>query len=127
LRPPSTGCRLPVKSSPGFLGTVRLTPYMLEAMVLLDENFDKRVIDEAAKVRHDEGPIERADQVGAISGRGGECCVGNSAVSPADAAVCARRVAKGGSAARRQGGLYLGKDGRPKGAGPVSAHAVARR
>jgi 3-hydroxyacyl-CoA dehydrogenase/enoyl-CoA hydratase/3-hydroxybutyryl-CoA epimerase len=56
---------LPVKSSPGFLVNRALTPYMLEAMVMLDENIDKLTIDAAAeKFGMPMGPIELADQVG---------------------------------------------------------------
>ena len=33
---------LPVKSSPGFLVNRALTPYMLEAMVMLDEKIERR-------------------------------------------------------------------------------------
>ncbi|HEY7845456.1 MAG TPA: 3-hydroxyacyl-CoA dehydrogenase NAD-binding domain-containing protein [Bradyrhizobium sp.] len=56
---------LPVKSSPGFLVNRALTPYMLEAMVMLDEKIDQRLIDEAAeKFGMPMGPIELADQVG---------------------------------------------------------------
>lgn len=56
---------LPVKSSPGFLVNRALTPYMLEAMVMLDEKVDKSVIDAAAKkFGMPMGPIELADQVG---------------------------------------------------------------
>ena len=56
---------LPVKSSPGFLVNRALTPYMLEAMVMLDENVDKSLIDAAAeKFGMPMGPIELADQVG---------------------------------------------------------------
>src|SRR6266702_1883059 len=56
---------LPVKSSPGFLVNRALTPYMLEAMVMLDEKIDKIVIDAAAKkFGMPMGPIELADQVG---------------------------------------------------------------
>jgi 3-hydroxyacyl-CoA dehydrogenase / enoyl-CoA hydratase / 3-hydroxybutyryl-CoA epimerase len=56
---------LPVKSSPGFVVNRALTPYMLEAMVLLDANIDKSVIDAAAeKFGMPMGPIELADQVG---------------------------------------------------------------
>ncbi len=56
---------LPVKSSPGFLVNRALTPYMLEAMVMLDEKVDKTVIDAAAeKFGMPMGPIELADQVG---------------------------------------------------------------
>ena len=56
---------LPVKSSPGFLVNRALTPYMLEAMVMLDAKIDKSVIDAAAeKFGMPMGPIELADQVG---------------------------------------------------------------
>jgi 3-hydroxyacyl-CoA dehydrogenase / enoyl-CoA hydratase / 3-hydroxybutyryl-CoA epimerase len=56
---------LPVKSSPGFLVNRALTPYMLEAMLMLDENIDKLTIDAAAeKFGMPMGPIELADQVG---------------------------------------------------------------
>jgi 3-hydroxyacyl-CoA dehydrogenase/enoyl-CoA hydratase/3-hydroxybutyryl-CoA epimerase len=56
---------LPVKSSPGFLVNRALTPYMLEAMVMLDEKIDRSVIDAAAeKFGMPMGPIELADQVG---------------------------------------------------------------
>jgi 3-hydroxyacyl-CoA dehydrogenase/enoyl-CoA hydratase/3-hydroxybutyryl-CoA epimerase len=56
---------LPVKSSPGFLVNRALTPYMLEAMMMLDEKIDKRTIDAAAeKFGMPMGPIELADQVG---------------------------------------------------------------
>ncbi len=56
---------LPVKSSPGFLVNRALTPYMLEAMVMLDEKVDKAAIDAAAeKFGMPMGPIELADQVG---------------------------------------------------------------
>ena len=56
---------LPVKSSPGFLVNRALTPYMLEAMMMLDEKIDKVAIDAAAKkFGMPMGPIELADQVG---------------------------------------------------------------
>jgi 3-hydroxyacyl-CoA dehydrogenase/enoyl-CoA hydratase/3-hydroxybutyryl-CoA epimerase len=56
---------LPVKSSPGFVVNRALTPYMLEAMLMLDERIDKVTIDAAAeKFGMPVGPIELADQVG---------------------------------------------------------------
>ncbi|WP_024506665.1 3-hydroxyacyl-CoA dehydrogenase NAD-binding domain-containing protein [Bradyrhizobium sp. ARR65] len=56
---------LPVKSSPGFLVNRALTPYMLEAMLMLDEGVDKGAIDAAAeKFGMPMGPIELADRVG---------------------------------------------------------------
>lgn len=56
---------LPVKSSPGFVVNRALTPYMLEAMLMLDEGIGPLVIDAAAeKFGMPMGPIELADQVG---------------------------------------------------------------
>lgn len=56
---------LPVKSAPGFLVNRALTPYMLEAMVMLDEKISKEAIDEAAEqFGMPMGPIELADTVG---------------------------------------------------------------
>ena len=56
---------LPVKSSPGFLVNRALTPYMLEAIMMIEENVDKATIDAAAeKFGMPMGPIELADQVG---------------------------------------------------------------
>lgn len=56
---------LPVKSAPGFLVNRALTPYMLEAMIMLDEKVDKATIDAAAeRFGMPMGPIELADQVG---------------------------------------------------------------
>ena len=55
----------PVKSEPGFLVNRALTPYMLEAMVMLDEGTRKETIDKAAEdFGMPMGPIELADQVG---------------------------------------------------------------
>ncbi len=56
---------LPVKSSPGFLVNRALTPYMLEAIMMIEEKVDKATIDAAAeKFGMPMGPIELADQVG---------------------------------------------------------------
>ncbi|MFA5629982.1 MAG: 3-hydroxyacyl-CoA dehydrogenase NAD-binding domain-containing protein [Porticoccaceae bacterium] len=59
--------RLPVlvKSAPGFLVNRVLTPYLLEAMLLLDEGVAAETIDQAAlDFGMPVGPIELADQVG---------------------------------------------------------------
>src|SRR6266478_2624459 len=54
-----------VKSAPGFLGNRALTPYMLEAMVMLGEGTSRETIDAAAEAfGMPMGPIELADQVG---------------------------------------------------------------
>jgi 3-hydroxyacyl-CoA dehydrogenase/enoyl-CoA hydratase/3-hydroxybutyryl-CoA epimerase len=55
----------PVKSAPGFLVNRALTPYLLEAMVMLDTGMKKETIDKAAEdFGMPMGPIELADQVG---------------------------------------------------------------
>jgi 3-hydroxyacyl-CoA dehydrogenase / enoyl-CoA hydratase / 3-hydroxybutyryl-CoA epimerase len=55
----------PVKSAPGFLVNRALTPYLLEAMVMLDEGVKKETIDKVAEdFGMPMGPIELADQVG---------------------------------------------------------------
>ena len=108
---------LPVKSSPGFVVNRALTPYMLEAMLMLDENIDKVVIDAAAeKFGMPMGPIELADQVGL------DICLavgdmlrskfGDSAA--ADAGMAARESRQGRTRPQdRQGLLRLeGRQGR---------------
>lgn len=59
--------KLPVKvtDAPGFLVNRALTPYLMEAMVLMDERVDKEVIDRAAlDFGMPMGPVALADQVG---------------------------------------------------------------
>ncbi|WP_425992169.1 3-hydroxyacyl-CoA dehydrogenase NAD-binding domain-containing protein [Afipia sp. DC4300-2b1] len=107
---------LPVKSSPGFLVNRALTPYMLEAMVMLDEKVDKAVIDAAAeKFGMPMGPIELADQVGL------DICLavgdmlrskfGEAALPPAPDWL--REKVKKGELGRKTGkGFYEWKDGK---------------
>jgi 3-hydroxyacyl-CoA dehydrogenase/enoyl-CoA hydratase/3-hydroxybutyryl-CoA epimerase len=106
---------LPVKSSPGFLVNRALTPYMLEAMVMLDERIDKSVIDAAAeKFGMPMGPIELADQVGL------DICldVGDMLRSkfgdalPPTPAWLREKVAKGELGRKTGKGFYLWKDGK---------------
>jgi 3-hydroxyacyl-CoA dehydrogenase/enoyl-CoA hydratase/3-hydroxybutyryl-CoA epimerase len=55
----------PVKSAPGFLVNRALTPYMLEALVMLGEGEKRETIDAAAEnFGMPMGPIELADTVG---------------------------------------------------------------
>ena len=55
----------PVKSAPGFLVNRALTPYLLEALVMLDAGVKKETIDKAAEdFGMPMGPIELADEVG---------------------------------------------------------------
>lgn len=56
---------LPVKSSPGFLINRVLTPYLIEAMQLIEEGYEPEVIDDAAKnFGMLMGPVELADTIG---------------------------------------------------------------
>jgi 3-hydroxyacyl-CoA dehydrogenase / enoyl-CoA hydratase / 3-hydroxybutyryl-CoA epimerase len=55
----------PVKSAPGFLVNRALTPYLLEAMVMLSEGAKRETVDAAAEeFGMPMGPVELADQVG---------------------------------------------------------------
>jgi 3-hydroxyacyl-CoA dehydrogenase/enoyl-CoA hydratase/3-hydroxybutyryl-CoA epimerase len=55
----------PVKSAPGFLVNRALTPYLLEAMVMLGEGMQRETVDAAAeRFGMPMGPIELADTVG---------------------------------------------------------------
>jgi 3-hydroxyacyl-CoA dehydrogenase/enoyl-CoA hydratase/3-hydroxybutyryl-CoA epimerase len=55
----------PARSAPGFIVNRALTPYLVEAMTLLDEGVAKETIDKAAEdFGMPVGPIELADQVG---------------------------------------------------------------
>jgi 3-hydroxyacyl-CoA dehydrogenase / enoyl-CoA hydratase / 3-hydroxybutyryl-CoA epimerase len=55
----------PVKSAPGFLVNRALTPYLLEALLMLDAGTKKETIDKAAEdFGMPMGPIELADEVG---------------------------------------------------------------
>jgi 3-hydroxyacyl-CoA dehydrogenase / enoyl-CoA hydratase / 3-hydroxybutyryl-CoA epimerase len=115
---------LPVKSSPGFLVNRALTPYMLEAMVMLDEKIDKTVIDSAAKkFGMPMGPIELADQVGL------DICldVGDMLRSkfgdhlPPTPAWLREKVSKGELGRKTGKGFYIWKDGKADtSAGPAS-------
>ena len=107
---------LPVKSSPGFLVNRALTPYMLEAMVMLDERIDKLAIDAAAeKFGMPMGPIELADQVGL------DIClaVGDMLRSkfgdllPPTPAWLREKVSKGELGRKTGKGFYIWKDGKP--------------
>ncbi|MFZ2160106.1 MAG: 3-hydroxyacyl-CoA dehydrogenase NAD-binding domain-containing protein [Bradyrhizobium sp.] len=106
---------LPVRSSPGFLVNRALTPYMLEAMVMLDDKIDKLVIDAAAeKFGMPMGPIELADQVGL------DICldVGDMLRSkfgdalPPTPAWLREKVARGELGRKTGKGFYLWKDGK---------------
>jgi 3-hydroxyacyl-CoA dehydrogenase/enoyl-CoA hydratase/3-hydroxybutyryl-CoA epimerase len=106
---------LPVKSSPGFVVNRALTPYMLEAMVMLDQAVDQVTIDRAAeKFGMPMGPIELADQVGL------DIClaVGDMLRSkfgdllPPTPAWLRDKVAKGELGRKTGKGFYVWRDGK---------------
>jgi 3-hydroxyacyl-CoA dehydrogenase / enoyl-CoA hydratase / 3-hydroxybutyryl-CoA epimerase len=106
---------LPVKSSPGFLVNRALTPYMLEAMVMLDERIDKLTIDAAAeKFGMPMGPIELADQVGLdICLAVGDMLRSKFGDSLPPTPAWLRDKVGGGDLGRKTGkGFYIWKDGK---------------
>ena len=86
---------LPVKSSPGFLVNRALTPYMLEAMVMLDEKIDKTAIDAVGeKVRHADGPMNWPIRSASISASmSGTCCARSHDMLPPTPAWLRDKVA----------------------------------
>ena len=110
--------RLPVvvRSSPGFLVNRVLTPYLLEAMLLLDEGVAADTIDRAAReFGMPVGPVELADQVGldvciAVADMLADRLEGDLPPVP----DWIRRRADAGDTGRKAGkGLYRWKDDGP--------------
>jgi 3-hydroxyacyl-CoA dehydrogenase/enoyl-CoA hydratase/3-hydroxybutyryl-CoA epimerase len=104
----------PVKSSPGFLVNRALTPYMLEAMVMLDEGIKKETIDKAAEdFGMPMGPIELADQVGLdICLHVAEMLKASNPDLPDPPQWLKDKVAKGELGKKTAKGLYGWKDDR---------------
>ncbi|MGZ5861293.1 MAG: 3-hydroxyacyl-CoA dehydrogenase NAD-binding domain-containing protein [Croceibacterium sp.] len=102
----------PVKSSPGFLVNRALTPYMLEAMVMLDEGIKKETVDKAAEdFGMPMGPIELADQVGLdICLHVAEMLKGSNPDLPDPPQWLKDKVAKGELGKKTGKGLYDWKD-----------------
>ncbi|SHI98196.1 3-hydroxyacyl-CoA dehydrogenase NAD-binding domain-containing protein [Wenxinia saemankumensis] len=108
---------VPVTDYPGFLVNRALTPYLMEAMVLMDEGVDKAVIDRAAiKFGMPMGPVALADQVGL------DIClhVAESLKSSLDKPMPAisdrlRRKVEAGETGKKAGrGFYDWSDGTPR-------------
>ena len=109
--------RLPVvvRSAPGFLVNRVLTPYLLEAMLLLDEGLAAETIDQAARdFGMPVGPVELADQVGldvciAVADMLSDRLEGSLPAVP----DWIRRKVEAGDTGRKAGkGLYSWKDGK---------------
>jgi 3-hydroxyacyl-CoA dehydrogenase/enoyl-CoA hydratase/3-hydroxybutyryl-CoA epimerase len=111
--------RLPalVRSAPGFLVNRALTPYLLEALVLLDEKIAPETIDAAAEgFGMPMGPIALADQVGL------DVCLEVARVlrhglpqSFAEVPAAIEQKVERGELGRKTGkGLYTYKNGKPQ-------------
>ena len=119
---------LPVKSSPGFLVNRALTPYMLEAMVMLDEKVDKRLSMRPRKVRHADG-ADRARRPGRpryLSRRRRHAAHEIRRSAAADAGLAARQGRQGRARPQdRQGVLQSGRTARPKGTGCAETRSAS--
>jgi 3-hydroxyacyl-CoA dehydrogenase/enoyl-CoA hydratase/3-hydroxybutyryl-CoA epimerase len=109
---------LPVKSEPGFLVNAVLAPYLLEAMLAVDEGIAPEAIDEAMLAfGMPMGPIELADTVGLdIALAAGKQLAGRS-----EAPHCLQQRVVAGQLGKKTGqGFYVWSDGRPKKGNPAS-------
>jgi 3-hydroxyacyl-CoA dehydrogenase/enoyl-CoA hydratase/3-hydroxybutyryl-CoA epimerase len=105
----------PVKSAPGFLVNRVLTPYLLEALVMLDAGLRKETIDKAAvDFGMPMGPIELADEVGLdICLHVADMLRGSIArPMPEPPQWLKDKVAKGELGKKTGKGLYTWQDGR---------------
>jgi 3-hydroxyacyl-CoA dehydrogenase/enoyl-CoA hydratase/3-hydroxybutyryl-CoA epimerase len=105
----------PVRSAPGFLVNRALTPYLMEAFVMLDEGIKRETIDRAAEnFGMPMGPIELADQVGL------DICVHVADVlrqelkgpMPATPKWLSDKVEKGELGRKTGKGMYVWKEGK---------------
>ena len=107
---------VPVASYPGFLVNRVLTPYLLEAALLVDEGFDAELVDRAAEnFGMPMGPLEVADRVGL------DIClhVATSLRDNLDKPVAdipawmKKHVDRGNLGEKTGQGIYTWKDGKP--------------
>ncbi|HZD63425.1 MAG TPA: 3-hydroxyacyl-CoA dehydrogenase NAD-binding domain-containing protein [Xanthobacteraceae bacterium] len=122
----------PVKSAPGFLVNRALTPYMLEAMVMLNEGSRRETIDAAAVAfGMPMGPIELADTVGLdICLHVGEMLKADLVRPMPDLSPLLRKKVEAGELGRKTGkGFYEWKKGEPvkDGDAPKPTEEMAER
>lgn len=107
---------LPVKSAPGFLVNRILTPYLLEAVKLIDEGHKPEEVDAAAeRFGMQQGPVEVADTVGL------DICLEVGRVLARDLDHIAdpperltKKVEAGDLGKKTGKGFYTWKDGKPQ-------------
>lgn len=105
----------PVAGTPGFLVNRALTPYLLEAMQLLDEGVEAETIDRAAeKFGMPMGPVELADIVGLdiCSGVADMLKQGLDTSMPAMPDWLAKKIEADELGKKTGKGLYTWKDGK---------------
>jgi 3-hydroxyacyl-CoA dehydrogenase/enoyl-CoA hydratase/3-hydroxybutyryl-CoA epimerase len=103
---------LPVKSAPGFLVNAVLAPYMLAAMVAVDEGISPETVDEAMLAfGMPMGPIELADTVGLDIAM----AAGKSLAGGAEAPSCLMARVDQGQLGKKSGqGFYVWENGKAK-------------
>lgn len=122
---------LPVKDAPGFLINRILMPYLMEAMLLLEEGCAAEAVDKAARdFGMPVGPIELADTVGL------DICLSVAGILAASLPVSVpdqlRRMVDAGHLGRKSGrGFYAYRQGRPRlrnqGPAPVPDSCITER
>ena len=108
---------VPVESAPGFLVNRVLTPYLLEALVLIDQGMSAAAVDDAAeRFGMAMGPVEVADRVGLdICLHVAEHLQGSLARPLPEVPDWLRQKIDRGELGRKTGkGLYDWKDGKPQ-------------
>ena len=121
-----------MKSAPGFLVNRALTPYLLEAVAMLDEGVRAETIDAAAEAfGMPMGPVELADRVGLdICVAVAEMLKDSLGLAQVEVPDWLREKVEKGDLGRKTGkGLYSWEDGKPKkdAAGPEPDDAMADR
>jgi 3-hydroxyacyl-CoA dehydrogenase / enoyl-CoA hydratase / 3-hydroxybutyryl-CoA epimerase len=106
----------PVRSAPGFLVNRILTPYVLEAMLMIDEGAKPEQVDAAAEAfGMAMGPAEVADRVGLdICASVLDMLRERVGGLPEPPSWLRERIAKGELGAKSDKGLYTWRDGKPK-------------
>lgn len=122
----------PARSAPGFIVNRALTPYLAEALILIDEGVPRDTIDKAAEdFGMPVGPVELADQVGLdIAVAVADSLKRDLGWAIPDAPDWLRQKVQDGLLGRKTGqGLYTWSDGKAvkiKGAAPAAPDVIDR-